>query len=174
MDAWAEAKPLLDRLSHQPDARVNAFFQALTRDPGYGDYASMVLAWRGGTESLPTLQQAYAHTPTAGRALARGFLNDRAALRDLLTAVQRNTPPPSSWIMDDTIRGLVLPLQGVGVVSAESAFERLCHQRFELTTVRTRREKKKVIRKAVRWLDGSEASLVFRSSGAYFAPPAAP
>jgi hypothetical protein len=173
VDAWTDAKPLLDRISHQPDRRVNVFLEKLVADPGYGDYASVILAWRSSADSLPAIQQAYEQLPTVGRALARGSLGDKTALRDLLNSIEKNPAPPALPIMDDTVRAYVQTLHTVGVVSAERAFELLCHSTFELNTALTKSDEKKAVRKAKRWLDENEASLVFDRRRNYFVIPAA-
>ncbi len=108
VDEWSAAKPILDRLIHQPDPRVNKYLETLTADPGYGDYASVVLAWRSSASSLPVIQAAYQAKPTVGRALARGSLGDKTALVDLLRIIDRHQAQPLSYkIMDDDARNML-------------------------------------------------------------------
>src|SRR5262249_3831152 len=153
VEDWSAAKPVLDRLIHQPDPRVNAFLETLITDPGLGDYASVVLAWRSSAGSLPAIQTAFQTTPTVGRALARGSLGDKLALIDLLTLMERHKAEPLSYkIMDDDARLMLTTLRTVGVVSAEQAFQLLCHNNFELETAGTAKDKKKAFNKAKSWL----------------------
>src|SRR5208282_4741022 len=114
VDDWADAKPILDRIAHQPDPRVNKFLEKLAVDPGYGDYASVVLAWRHSEGSLPVITAAYQQTPTVGRALARASLGEKVALADLLRTIEANPNPLSFNIMDDTVRTYAQTLHTVG------------------------------------------------------------
>lgn len=153
VEGWSETKPLLDRISHQPDSRVNDYLEELVADPGYGDYASAVLASRKSVASLPVIQKAYGQQPTVGRALARGSLGDKGVLRDLLVRIEQNPQPSSYALMNDHVRDLVKPLSQAGVISPEQAFELLSHQFFNLASAQSRGDKKKAVRKAARWLD---------------------
>src|SRR5207245_2752991 len=81
---WERYKPMFERVVHQPDPRVGAYLISLTTDPGFGDYASVVLAWRGHPDADKPIRQAYAQWPTVGRALAIGALGDKESLQDLL------------------------------------------------------------------------------------------
>jgi hypothetical protein len=153
VDEISAAKPVLDRVMHQPDPRVTKFLEGLVSNPGFGDLASVRLAWRGSKESLEVIQEAYKERPTVGRALARGTLGDKTALADLLRVIERHQSNPFSLkIMDDDGRNLLQSLRTVGVVSAEQAFELLSHTSFQFEGAMTSREKKKAFKKAMRWL----------------------
>jgi hypothetical protein len=168
VDAWAEAKPHLDRVARQPDTRVTAFLENLVSDPGYGDYASAALASRENAASLAVISKAYAQQHTVGKALARGSMGDSAALSDLLAMIERKPQPLTFELMDDAIRSYIIPLHQAGVVPAERAFELLCHQTFQFDTARSAREKKTALRQARRWLDDHAKNLVFDSKRGFF------
>ncbi len=171
-DDWAAVKPVLDRIVHQPDPRVNKYLEYLSIDPGYGDYASVVLAWRSSAHSLPILQSAYRVQPTVGRALARGSLGDKTALADLLRIIDQHQAQPMSYkIMEDDARNLLTPLRTVGVVSAEQAFKLLCHQNFEFDAATTPREKKKVYKAAKSWLVKNATQLTLDRRRGYYTVP---
>ncbi len=166
------AKPVLDRVIHQPDPRVNTFLETLTSDSGYGDYASVILAWRSSRASLPVIQTAYQAKPTVGRALARGSLGDKTALDDLLSIIERHQSQPLSYkIMDDDARNMLNTLRTVGVVPAEQAFKLLCHQNFEFESAMTSKEKKKEFKKAKNWLKDNINRLTFDRRRGYFSVP---
>ncbi|MFA5975427.1 MAG: hypothetical protein WC859_04595 [Elusimicrobiota bacterium] len=171
VDEWSLVKPILDRLIHQPDPRVNKFFEQLLEDPGMGDYAAIVLAWRGGEASLPAIQAAYQRFPTVGRALGRGSLGDKMALRDLLGLIEKKGAPLSFYMMDDNARSYAKTLHTVGVISAEQSFELLAHHVCDFRDVDTRREKKKAIKKAKQWLDKNWDKLTFDRRRRYFVLP---
>ena len=142
-DDWSVAKPILDRLIHQPDPRVNKFLETLTTDAGYGDYASVLLAWRSSAPSLEAIATAYQAKPTVGRALARGSLGDKTSLTDLLSIMERHQSEPLSYkIMDDDARNMLTTLRTVGVVPAEQAFELLCHHNFDFQSILTSKRRK--------------------------------
>ena len=90
VEDWAAAKPVLDRLVHQPDPRVNKGLESLVSDAAYGDYASVVLAWRSSARSTSIKAAPYQTRPTVGRALARGSLGDKTALVDLLRIIEKH------------------------------------------------------------------------------------
>jgi hypothetical protein len=166
---WTENKPILDRIVHQPDPRVNKYLETLTNDPGYGDYASVVLAWRSSTGSLDVLKTAFTAHPTVGRALARGSLGDKTALVDLLRIIDRHQDQPLSYkIMDDETRDILKTLRMVGIVPAEQAFELLCHNNFEFEDALTSKEKKKAAKKAKVWLKENAAGLSLDPRRGYF------
>jgi len=52
-------KPVFEQIIHQPDSRVGAYLVTLTSDPGFGDYASVVLSWRGQQGAEVPIKQAY-------------------------------------------------------------------------------------------------------------------
>src|SRR5262249_31459533 len=141
-DDWTQIKPIIDRVIHQPSPNVNKFLETLVADPGIGDYASVVLAWRASGDSLDAIRAAYTATPTVGRALARGSLGDRTALEDLLKMLAPHQEQPMSYkIMDDDARNFLNNLRPVGVVSAEQAYELLCHTSFDFESATTAKEK---------------------------------
>jgi len=163
----------MDRITHQPDPRASRFLEQLVNDPGYGDYASVVLAWRSSAGSMPVIQAAYARQPTVGRALARGSLGDKTALRDLLKIIEKHRTQPLSFnIMDDNVRSYVQTLHTGGVIPAEQAFELLAHHVFDFDGVSTRSEKKKAVQAAERWLKNNESQLTFDRRRGYFTTPA--
>src|SRR6185312_3497247 len=165
---WSAAKPVIDRVTHQPDLRVNKLLEALCADPGYGDYTSVVLAWRQSLASLPVLQAAYERMPTVGRALARGALGDKTALKDLLRLIEKNPEPLSTALMDDETRSYAEFLHTVGSLPAEQAFELLSHHAFGLASASTRSEKKKALKKAEAWLHENESSLSLDKRRGYY------
>jgi hypothetical protein len=169
VDDWSEAKPILDRIIHQPDPRVNKFLETLVGDPGSGDYASVVLAWRSSKNSLDSIRAAYETAPTVGRALARGSLGDKTALDDLLGILDRHQAQPMSYkIMDDDARLMLSALRTVGAVSAEQAFELLSHNNFEFQSAATIKEKKKAFKKAKAWLKSNAAKLTLDRRRGYY------
>ena len=144
-------------------------------DPGYGDYASVVLAWRSSRASLPIIQAVYAQQPTVGRALARGSLGDTTALQDLLKIIGRHRDQPLSFnVMDDNVRLYAQTLHTVAVIPAEQAFELLTHHGFGFDSATTRSQKRKAVKTAERWLKDNESRLVFDRRREYFTLPAAP
>ncbi len=153
IDGWTAAKPILERITHQPDPRISAFLEKLVRNPGYGDYASVVLAWRGNRASLAALQLSYQELPTVGRMLARGSLGDKTALRDLLAYIEGHPSPLSLGIMDDDLKTAAQSLHSFGVIPAEQAFELLAHRAFGFNDAATRSAKKKSLEKGRKWLD---------------------
>lgn len=168
VEEWSAAKPIIDRIIHQPDPRVNAYLERLVGDPGYGDYVSVVLAWRAGKEALPAIQAAYRRYPTVGRALARGSLGDKEALEDLLNRIEKRGSPLSFYLMDDALRAYAQTLRTVGVIPAEQAFELLTHHVFDFENAGTRSEKKKVVKKAKRWLAKNGKALSFDRRRGYY------
>jgi hypothetical protein len=169
VDDWSTYKPILDRIVHQPDPRVNKYLETLTLDPGYGDYASVVLAWRSSAGSLETIQTSFKSTPTVGRALARGSLGDKAALVDLLRLLEKHQTDPLSYkIMDDDARTLLTTLRTVGVIPAEQAFELLCHHNFDFDAAFTAKEKKKAYKQAKAWLTKNAAQLTLDRRRGYY------
>jgi len=172
LDQWAISKPVLDRITHQPDPRVNKFLEKLVNDPGYGDYASVVLAWRSSRASLPVIQSAFEQQPTVGRALALGSLGDKNALQDLLKIIGRHRAQPLSFnIMDDNVRFYVQTLHTVVVIPAEQAFELLTHHVFGFDAAVNRSQKKKAVQAAERWLKDHEDQLTFDKRREYFTLP---
>jgi hypothetical protein len=170
VDGWGLAKPVLERITHQPDPRVGEFLEMLVADPGYGDYASVVLAWRTSTKSVDAIRTAYATQPTVGRALARGALGDKTALADLLRIIeQHKTQPLSFELMDDMTRGYLTTLRTVGVVPAEKAFELLCHRNFEFEGATTAKDKKRAFKEAKSWLAKNEKKLALDRRRGYYA-----
>jgi hypothetical protein len=166
---WAAVKPILDRMVHQPDPRVNKYLEYLVADPGYGDYASVVLAWRSSASSLSAIQAAYLSQPTVGRALARGSLGDKTALVDLLRILEKHQMQPMGFkVMEDDTRTLMTPLRTVGVVSAEQAFALLCHQDFGFESANTSKEKKRTFKEAKSWLEKNVAHLAIDRRRGYF------
>jgi hypothetical protein len=138
-----------------------------------GDYAAVVLAWRGDASALTPLQAAYTTTPSVGRALARGTLGDKTALQDLLTMCEAHKSPLSVPMMDETMRGYAAKLPALGIVSAEQAFELLAHQRFGFTAAMSASEKKKAVKKACSWLTQTLPSLTLDKKSGYYVLPAA-
>ncbi len=173
VDEWEAVKPLFDRIVHQPDARVTAYLESLIVDPGFGDYASVVLAWRGDTNALKILQDAYKQWPTVGRALARGTMGDKTALADLLQTIAAHKAPLAYGIMDDTLRGYALKLPAYGILSAEQAFELLTRQRFGLSTAATPSDKKKALRKTQHWFSDNIDTLTLDPKHGYYVSPTA-
>lgn len=168
---WSEAKDILDRVAHQPDPRVGAYLEKLVNDVGYGDYASVLLAWRNSRASLPILQVASRSWPTGGRLVARGSLGDRTALVDLMTLIERHQTQPLSYkIMDDETRNQLSVLRTVGVIPAEQAFELLCHRNFDFSSAYTSKDKKKAFKEAKAWWKENAESLTFDKRRGYFAP----
>ncbi len=175
LDDWATLKLTLDRLTHQPDPRVRLYLERLASEPGYGDYASIVLAWRSSQASLPALHAAYQSHPTVSRVLARGSLGDPSALEDLLAELEKHEAQPLSFaIMDDNMRGYSQTLHTLGIVPAEQAFELLTHHVFDFDGAVTKREKKKAVELAKRWLKEHQAELVFDKRRGYFSAPQTP
>jgi hypothetical protein len=121
--------------------------------------------------SLPAIQSAYEASPTVSRALARGVLGDRTALQDLMGMVERHLNPSSYPIMDDTLRASVLTLHTVGLVSAEQALELLTHHAFDLDSAATRKEKKRTVKSARRWLRENLPDLLLDRRRGYFKAP---
>lgn len=171
---WSKVKDVLDRVVHQPDPRVNKYLEGLIADPGYGDYASILLAWRGSRNSLPILQTVARSRPSVGRILARGTLGDRTALGDLLQIMEKHQTQPLSYkIMDDQARDLLPALRTVGVIPAEQAFELLCHRNFDFSSIYVSKEKKNAFKEAKNWLRDNASQLVFDRRRGYFAVTAA-
>ncbi len=169
VEDWSEAKPVLDRLVHQPDPRVNKFLESLTVDPGYGDYASVLLAWRSSAASLETIKSSFTTKPTVGRALARGSLGDKTALVDLLRIMDQHQEEPLSYkIMDDDAREMLPTLRNVGVIPAEQAFELLFHHNFEFDAAMTAKEKKKAYKSAKTWLKSNATKLSLDRRRGYY------
>jgi|GEM_PF-1994631 hypothetical protein len=171
VDDWMRAKPLFDKIVHQPDPRVNNYLQNLISDPSFSDYASVILAWRGSKSSLSAIQHAFPRHPTPSLALARGSLGDRDALRDLIQMTRNNPNPSSFGIMDQNARSYVSWLRLIGIVPAEQALELLTHHNFGFESAATRREKKKAIKQAEKWLKDNEGELLFNSKGGFFYLP---
>jgi hypothetical protein len=155
-DEWTAAKPIVERILHQPDPRVNKFFESLVSDPGMGDYASVVLAWRTSNDSLGAITSAYPTLPTVGRALARGSLGDKMALVDLLRMIESHqNDPPSYKIMDEGARILMGSVRTVGILPAEQAYALLCHTDFGFEVAMTPKEKKRAYKLAKSWLNAN-------------------
>jgi len=174
VEDWSADKPLLDRVIHQPDPRVNKFLETLLPDAGLGDYAGVVLGWRSSRDSLDALRAASQATPTVGRILARGSLGDKSALGDLLQIMERHQTSPLSYkIMDDDARVLLMTLRTVGMISAEQAFELLAHANFEFESAMTSKEKKKAYKKAKAWLKDNQARLTLDPRRGFYVVPAA-
>jgi len=173
VDDWAVNKPILDRLTHQPDPRVNDYLVSLATDPGMGDYASVVLAWRSDKGALEAIRSASLITPTVGRILARGSIGDESALEELLRIIEKHQSDPLTYkIMNDDSRTMLATLRTVGVVSAEQAFELLAHTSFEFESATTPKEKKKDFKKAKSWLKDNAGHLKLdRHRGFYNASP---
>lgn len=172
VDDWATVKPLYDRIRHQADVRVTNALEGLVKEANLGDYASVLLAWRGNTASLNNIQQAYSQTPTVGRALARGYLGDKTALGDLLEMIKKHLEPLTLSIRDENVSTYVAKLQTVGIIPAEQAFQLLSHHDFGLEAAATRNEKKKAVQQAQRWFDQNQSALIFDSHRGYFVAPA--
>lgn len=168
--SWADAKPLLERITHHPDPRVNKFLEALLKDEAYGDYAALVLAWRQSRDSLPALVKSNADFPTVARSLARGSLGDKQALLDLLAIIDRSGSRPLSYgYMEDDLRSLLPSIKGVGVLPAEEALELLCHKGFGFAAAETGKEKRKRFEKARDWLQKNIDKMAFDPRRGYFA-----
>lgn len=171
-DDWQMAKPVLERVTHQPDPRVNAYLEMLLSDPGYGDYASVVLAWRASAGSLDKIVAGYRAQPTVARMLARGSLGDKSALVDLLKMIgDHKTDPLTFSLMQDEARTVLNTLRTVGVVPAEQAFELLCHHSFNFIGVSTASEKKKAFKNAKSWLEKNIKNMVLDRRRGYYAIP---
>jgi hypothetical protein len=169
VDDWSGIKDVLDIIVHQPDPRVSKYLETLVADPGYGDYASVVLAWRSSKPSLPAMIAVSKSQLTVGRALARGSLGDRAALVDLLRIMEKHKAQPLSYkIMDDDARGYLTPLRTVGVIPAEQAFELLCHRNFDFNSAYTPKEKKKAFKAAQSWLKQNATRLALDPRRGYY------
>ena len=148
---------------------MSKYLETLAADPGYGDYASVVLAWRSSQRSLSVIVAASKSQPTVGRALARGSLGDRASLEDLLQIIERHKTQPLSYkIMDDEARGYLASLRTVGVVPAEQAFELLCHRNFDFNSAYTSREKNQAFKSAKAWLKQYATRLALDRRRGYF------
>lgn len=171
VDTWGVAKPILDRIKHQPDPRVSQYLESLTNHPGFSDYACVLLAWRANRASLPAIQQAYASHPTVGKALARGTLGDPGALVHLLSILDEHQEQPLAYgIMDEQVRSFVAFLRQVGVVPAEQAYELLAHRTFNFADASTPSEKRKAFKQARKWLEQNAKGLKFdRKRGYYIA-----
>lgn len=172
VDDWTDVKEVLDRVVHHPDPRVNKYLETLVTDPGYGDYASVLLAWRSSRNSLPILQMASRSQPTVGRILAIGTLGDRTSLEKLLQVMERHQTQPLSYkIMDDQTRNYLPALRTVGIFPAEQAFELLCHRNFDFTSAYTMKEKKAAFKEAKSWLRANASKMTFDRRRGYFAIP---
>ena len=171
IDQWNTVKPYLDRVTHQPDERVTAFLEKLVFDPGLGDYASAVLAWRGSKSSLKAIQDAYAQIPSAGRALGRGSLGDATVFPDLLKVIDATPQPSSIPMMDQNVHGALDALRVTGQLSSEQVLEFLARQNFGLMSAVTRSEKKKATKAAHRWYERNVGGLIFDSVHGTFATP---
>ncbi len=177
IDQWGDAKPLFDQIIHQPDVKVSEYLKSLLVDPGFGDYAAVILIWRGDSSALAPLQEAYKKHPSVGRALARGSLGDKTALEDLLKMIESHPTPLAFGIMDEQIRGYAAKLPGYGIVPAEQAFELLTHQRFGLSDARVAADKKRAYKKARRWLSENFTTLALDKKRGYYVsrtPPSLP
>jgi len=171
VEEWNVNKPILDRLVHQPDPRVTRFLETMSPDAAFGDYASVVLAWRSSAASLPTIQAAFKTNPTVSRALARGSLGDKTALEDLLQMIERHEESPLTYkIMDDDARAQLTTLRTVGIIPAEQAFELLCHHNFGFEEAMTAKEKKKTVKAARAWLNKNDAQLSLDRRHGYYVP----
>jgi hypothetical protein len=168
---WETAKPMFDRIVHQPDPRVAAYLISLVKDPGFGDYASIILAWRRHTGAIKAIEDANQDRPTVGRALALGSLGEKESLQDLLKIIESHKSPLAYGIMDDETRALAARLPTYGVVPAEQGFELLTHQRFGLASANTASEKKRALKKAERWLEENLPALTLDRSRGYFVTP---
>lgn len=165
------AKPLLERVIHHDDSRILPFLTDLLKDPGLGDYAAKVLAWRGSQAALEPLKQGYRQAPSPGKALARGLLGDKDALRDLLDLMEKHPQPLSYGIMDANARNYADLLPGHGILSAEQAFERLVNKSFGLLEAKRKKEKRAAVSKAKRWLKKRYDKLVFDQTRGVFSGP---
>ncbi len=175
VEEWNSVKPILDRIIHQPDPRVTKFLETLVAAPGYGDYASIVLAWRSSTTSLPLIQDAYKTKGTVGRALARGSLGDKVAMVDLLRIIDRHQSSPLSYkIMDEDAHSLLTTLRTVGVIPAEQAIELLSHHHFDFDSAYTPKDKKKAFDKIKEWMKENIAQLSLDARRGYYTVPAKP
>lgn len=168
LEQWDEAKPLFDQIVHQPDPKVGTYLKSILSDPGFGDYAAVVLVWRGDMTALPALQEAYKKNPTVGRALGRGSMGDKTALEDLLKMIDAQPAPLSFGIMDEQIRGFAAKMPAYGIVPAEQAFELLTHQRFGLSDARTAGDKRRAYKKARQWLIQNGAQLSLDKKRGYY------
>lgn len=171
VEGWTMTKPVLDRITHQPDPRVGDYLESLVADPGYGDYASVLLAWRTNTKALEAIRAAYPTQPTVGRALARGALGDLSALEDMLTILESHKSQPLSFeLMDDMTREYISTLRSLGVIPAEKAFELLSHKNFDFDGAVTTREKKAAFKSAKSWFAKNGKKLTLdRRRGYYLA-----
>jgi len=169
VDTWSVAKPIIDRIKHQPDPRVNQYFESLTTHPGFGDYACVLLAWRANRSSLPAIQQSYDTYPTVGKALARGTLGDPAGLVNLLSVLDSHQKRPLTYgMMDEQVRSFIPFLRQVGVVPAEQAYELLAHRRFDFDSAATPSEKRKAFKVARQWLESNAKGLKFDRKRGYY------
>jgi hypothetical protein len=169
VDSWADIKPVIERVVHHPDPRVNAFLERLLADRAYGDYAAIVLAWRQNVDALDALRTSYSTEQTVGRALARGSLGDTDALVALLQMIDHSGPRALSYgIMEDDVRSHLSGLRSVGILPAEEAFELLCHKNFGFAAAATGKEKRKKFDKATAWLKKNARNLIFDSRRGYF------
>ena len=93
----------------------------------------------------------------------------RTVLIDLLKILERHQADPLSYkIMDDEARNLLVTLRTVGVISAEQAFELLCHTNFEFDAAFTAKEKRKAFKTAKTWLKDHATQLTLdRRRGFY-------
>jgi hypothetical protein len=168
-DNWASVKPVIERITHHPDPRVNKFLESLLADPAYGDYAALVLAWRQNVDSLGELRSSYAQYQTVGRALGCGSLGDTDSLVKLLQMIDHSGLRALSYgIMEDDLRARVTTLKSVGILPAEEAFELLCHRNFGFAAAETGKEKRKRMDKATEWLKKNASNLIFDSRRGYF------
>ncbi len=171
LDQWGIVKPALDHVKHQPDERVTAFFEKLLSDPGLGDYASVILAWRGSKASLKVIQDAYAQYPSPGRALGRGSLGDATVFGDLLKLIEQSPLPLSQGIMDQNLHATVDGLRATGQLSAEQVFEFLTRQDFGLVSAATKSERKKAVKAARRWYEQNASNLIYDATRGTFNIP---
>jgi hypothetical protein len=168
LDQWETARPLFDRIVHQPDPRVGEYLRSLVSDHGFGDYVSIILAWRGDLAAQKLIQEAYSKEPSVGRALALAQMGDKNALQDLLKMIEAKKMPLSFGIMDDVMKGYAARLPALGQVPAEQAFEMLTNQDFGLATAPTAREKRKNYNKALRWLADHSMTLKLDKKRGYY------
>jgi hypothetical protein len=171
LDQWAIAKPLFDRIVHQPDPRVGGYLRSLAKDPGFGNYVAVVLAWRGDAASIKLIDDAYAQEPSVGRALALGSMGDKNAVQDLLKMIETRKQPLSFGLMDETLQSHAARLPALGIIPAEQAFELLTHQNFGLSAAVTAGEKRKSYGKALRWLADNFAALKLDRKRGYYVLP---
>jgi hypothetical protein len=101
-----------------------------------------------------------------------GTLGDKLALKELLKMMEAQKTPLSYGLMDNELHEYAAKLSGLGVVSAETAFELLVHQRFGLANAVTSSEKKKALKKARRWLDDNFGALTLDRTHGYYVAPA--